>query len=92
MGYEGNPISQGMSGISNATVEWEKALRAGHVEHFNDPILKHHNSNCLAVRKESGTRIEKNGKVLGIYACLNAYSQWKTIEATGLGEIGILYI
>ncbi|HYF69099.1 MAG TPA: terminase large subunit [Ohtaekwangia sp.] len=91
-GYQGNPISQGMNGISNATVEWEKALRAGQVEHFGDPILKYHNSNCLAVRKEQGTRIEKNGKVLGVYACLNAWSQWLTIQANGGSEIGILYI
>lgn len=80
-GYVGNPISQGMNGIANATAEWEKELRAGKVEHFGDPILAYHNSNCLAVKKEAGTRIEKNSKVLGIYACLNAWSQWKTISA-----------
>lgn len=91
-GYQGNPISQGVSGISNATDEWEKLLRAGQVEHFNNPILKWQNSNCLAVRKEAGTRLEKNPKVLGIWACLNAISQWKTMEAEGIGNIGILYI
>lgn len=80
-GYVGNPISQGMNGIANATAEWEKALRAGEIEHFGDPILAWQNSNCLAVKKEAGTRIEKNSKVLGIYACLNAWSQWKTITA-----------
>jgi phage terminase large subunit-like protein len=82
LGYTGNPISQGLQGISNATTEYEKALRAGEVEHFGNPILKWMNSNCLAVRKEAGTRIEKNGKVLGIYAILNAWSQWRTIAAT----------
>lgn len=81
-GYEGNPISQGMSGISNATLEWEKALRAEQVEHFGNPILAWMNSNCLAVQKEQGTRIEKNPKVLGIYAILNAWSQWLTKKAT----------
>lgn len=91
-GYQGNPISQGVSGISNATDEWEKLLRAGQIEHFNNPVLRWMNSNCLAVRKEAGTRLEKNPKVLGIWACLNAIAQWKTIEATGIGEIGILYI
>lgn len=91
-GYQGNPISQGVSGISNATDEWEKLLRAGQVEHFNNPILKWQNSNCLAVRKEAGTRLEKNPKVLGIWACLNAIAQWKTVEANGLGELGIVYI
>lgn len=81
-GYQGNPISQGLNGISDATTEWEKMLRAGQIEHFNNPILAWMNSNCLAVKKESGTRIEKNPKVLGIYACLNAVAQMKTIEAT----------
>jgi phage terminase large subunit-like protein len=80
-GYQGNPISQGLNGISDATTEWEKMLRAGQIEHFNNPILAWMNSNCLAVRKETGTRIEKNPKVLGIYACLNALAQMKTIEA-----------
>lgn len=81
-GYEGNPISQGLSGIASPTDEWEKMLRSGKIEHFNNPILKFHNSNCLAVRKESGTRLEKNGKVLGIWACINALAQYKSISAT----------
>jgi phage terminase large subunit-like protein len=80
-GYTGNPISQGLNGISNATEEWEKLLRAGQIEHFGNPILRWMNSNCLAVRKEAGTRIEKNPKVYGIYACLNALAQWKLINA-----------
>lgn len=80
-GIQGNPISQGLNGISNATVEWEKYLRAGEVEHFGDPILKWMNSNCMAVRKESGIRLEKNGRVLGVYACLNAISQYLTISS-----------
>lgn len=91
-GYTGNPISQGLSGISNATTEWEKFLRDAKVEHFDDPILAWHNSNCLAIRKEAGTRIEKSSKVLGVYAVLNAWSQWKTIEATGMGTLGIIAI
>jgi phage terminase large subunit-like protein len=81
LGYEGNPISQGLSGIADATMEWEKLLRAGQVEHFNDEILRVMNSNCLAIRKEAGTRVEKSSRVLGIYACLDAIAQWKTIEA-----------
>lgn len=91
-GYQGNPISQGLNGISNSTEEWEKLLRAGQIDHFNNPILKWMNSNCMAIRKEAGTRIEKNPKVLGIYACLNAIAQWKTINAEGGTSIGILYI
>lgn len=92
MGYEGNPISQGLTGIAVSTDFWEKSLRNGKIDHFNNPILKFHNSNCLAVRKEAGTRVEKNSKVLGVYACLNAISQYLTIGANGPGEIGILYI
>lgn len=80
-GFEGNPLSQGMNGIANATSEWEKLLRAGQVEHFNDEILRWMNSNCLAIKKEAGTRVEKSSRVLGIYACLNAVAQWKTMEA-----------
>jgi phage terminase large subunit-like protein len=82
-GYTGNPISQGISGIANATDEWEKLLRSGQIEHFGNPVLRWQNSNCMAVRKEVGTRIEKNPKVFGIWACLNAVSQWKIINADG---------
>jgi len=81
LGYTGNPISQGLQGISNPTAEWEKILRAFHVEHFDNPVLRWQSSNCLVVRKEAGIRLEKNGNVLGVYACLNALSQMLTIEA-----------
>lgn len=92
-GYEGNPISQGMAGIAAPTDAWEKMLRSGKVDHFNNPILKFHNSNCLADRKETGTRLQKNPKVLGIYACIDAVAQWQTVEANGgSSEIGIVYI
>jgi phage terminase large subunit-like protein len=80
-GYEGNPISEGLSSISTPTDAWEKMLRSAQIEHFNDPILKWHNSNCLAVRKEAGIRLEKNGKVLGIWACIMAVAQWQTVAA-----------
>src|SRR5690606_18338386 len=79
-GYQGNPISQGLISMSEPTREWEKLLRAGQIEHFGNPILTWMNSNCLAVRKEAGTRIEKSQNVLGIYACLNAVAQWKSVE------------
>jgi phage terminase large subunit-like protein len=91
-GYTGNSISQGLSGIANATDEWEKLIRAGKVEHFGNPILRWMNSNCMAVRKEAGTRLEKNPSVLGIWACINAVAQWKTAEAEGVGELGIIFI
>lgn len=80
-GYEGNPISQGVIGVGDPTSEWEKLLRAGKVEHFGNPILAWMNSNCIAFRKEQGIRIEKSQNVLGIYACINAIAQWKTISA-----------
>jgi phage terminase large subunit-like protein len=89
-GYQGQPIAQGVAGIAAATEEWEKLLRAGKVEHFGHPILKYQNSHCLAVRKEAGTRIEKNGEVLGVYACLNALAQWKSIKATDMDDKLIL--
>lgn len=91
-GYTGNSISQGLAAIASPTDEWEKLLRAGDIEHFNNPILKWMNSNCSAVKKPAGTRIEKSGKVLGIYAAINALAQWKTIAAGPSSEIGILYI
>jgi phage terminase large subunit-like protein len=86
LGYEGNPISQGLNGIANATMEWEKLLRAEQVEHFNDEILRWMNSNCLAIKKEAGTRVEKSSRVLGIYACINAIAQWKTIESEEMDD------
>ena len=91
-GYQGNPVGQGVSAMASPTQEYEKLLRSGQVEHFNDPILRWMNSNCLAIRKEAGTRIEKNPKVLGIYSCLNAISQWKEVSANGGTEIGIVFI
>jgi phage terminase large subunit-like protein len=84
LGYVGNPISQAVGGISNATSEWEKELKGNKIEHFNNPILTWMNSNCTVIRKEKGIRVEKSPRVLGIYACLNAWSQWKTIEANGV--------
>jgi phage terminase large subunit-like protein len=82
-GYEGNPIAEALGSISTPTDAWEKMLRSTQVEHFSDPILKWQNSNCLAVRKEAGTRLEKNGKVLGIWACVLAVAQWQTVGANG---------
>lgn len=90
LGHVGNPISQGLTGIANATAEYEKAVRAGEVEHFGNPILAWMNSNCLAVRKEAGTRITKHDKVLGVYAILNAWSQWKDVGSVPtLGILGL---
>jgi phage terminase large subunit-like protein len=92
LGYQGNAISQGMQSIAGPTDEWEKLIRSKQVDHYGDPILRYMNSNCMAVRKESGVRLEKNGKVTGIWACIDAIAQWKSIDANGSQEIGILYI
>lgn len=92
LGITGEPISQAMGSIASPTEEWRKLLNAGEIEHFNDPILAYQNSHCLAIRKEQGSRIEKNSKVLGIYAAINALAQWKTVAADAPGEIGILYL
>lgn len=89
-GYEGNPISQSVNGITSSTTEWEKALRAHEIEHFGNPVLAWQNSNCLAVKKEIGIRIEKSAKVFGIYAILNAWAQWKTIAATESNDKNIM--
>lgn len=91
LGYTGNPISHGLQGISTPTVIWEEMAAAGQMEHFGNPVLAWMNSNCLAKRKDNDIRLEKSGsKVVGIYAAINAVAQWKTIEAGGGGEIGII--
>jgi hypothetical protein len=64
-------------------------LHAGEVEHFNNPILKWQKSNCLAVRKPTGTRIEKTPSVIGIYACLNAIYVWKKHPEINIGILSI---
>lgn len=92
-GFIGNPIGQALGQIATPTEEWRKMLNAGEVDHGGDPILSWQNSNCLADRKEQGSRIHKNGKVLGIYACINAVAQWRTVEADGINApIGIIYV
>jgi phage terminase large subunit-like protein len=83
LGYVGNPLSQGLASLAQPTDHWEKLIRSGKAEHFNNPVLKWMNSNCLAVRKEVGTKIENNPKVYGISACINAIAQWDLISAEG---------
>lgn len=92
-GHTGAPISHGLQGISTPTVIWEEMLNAGAMEHFGNPVLAWQNSNCMAKRKENDIRLEKSGSnVVGIYAAINALAQWKTIEADGGGDIGIIVI
>lgn len=92
-GIIGNPISQAVGGIGTPTSQWEDILTAGIVEHYANPVLAWMNGNCNVIRKEAGIRVEEIGsKTVGISACINALAQWKTIDASGVGEIGILYI
>jgi phage terminase large subunit-like protein len=86
-GIEGNPISHGYQGISTPTSTWEELILSAKAEHFNNPVLAWMNSNCMAVRKDHDIRLEKSGsRVVGIYACINALAQWKTVEAEGLSD------
>jgi phage terminase large subunit-like protein len=82
LGYTGQPLSQGLSSLAQPTDHWEKLIRSGKAEHFNNPVLKWMNSNCMATRKEAGTKIDNNPKVYGISACINAVAQWDLIAAT----------
>lgn len=86
MGFQGNPLSQGLIGTTNPTDEWEKLLRQYQIEHYGNPLLAWMNSNCMAVRKQSGIRLEKSARVNGIYAAIDALAQWKSISATELDD------
>lgn len=74
-GYTGESVSQGVLTISAPTTEWEKLFIARKMEHYGNPVLSWANSNCMVVRKEQGIRIEKNQKVLPVYACVNALTR-----------------
>lgn len=92
-GYECNPISQGYSGISTPTIEWEKILTAKQVEHFNNPLLAWMNQQCEVVRKDNEIKLAKaGGKNVGIHASINALAQWMTVDATPEEEAGITEI
>src|SRR5688572_3776007 len=81
-GYQSGNQSHGSQQITTPTLIWEELITSGKCEHFGNPILAWMNSNCMAVRKNNDIRLEKSGsKVVGIYAAINAISQWKTNEA-----------
>jgi hypothetical protein len=42
------------------------------------------------VRKEQGVRLTKSAKVLGIYACINAVAEWRTVTANDMDDKLIL--
>jgi len=92
LGYVGQSLSQGLASLAQPTDHWEKLIRSGKADHFNNPVLKWMNSNCMATRKEAGTKIDNNPKVYGISACINAVAQWDLIDAQGGKEIGIVFI
>lgn len=74
-GFHGQGISQAVNTISAPTTQWEQMFLARKMDHYGNPVLAWSNSNCMVVRKEQGIRIEKNQKVLPIYACLNALTR-----------------
>lgn len=90
-GFQGNPISHGVQGISTPTQAWEELILSGEAEHFNNPVLGWMNSNCLAKRKDNDIRIEKSGsKVVGIYGAINALAEYKTFGQNA--NIGIIFL
>lgn len=95
-GYECNPISQGYSGISTPTIEWEKLLLAKQIEHFGNPLLAWMNQQCEVVRQgKNGNEVKlqkAKGKNVGIHAAINALAQWMTIDAEPEEEAGIDYV
>lgn len=87
-GIRVNPISQGYSGISTPTKEWEALLTAGQIEHFGNPVLAWQNMNTMVNRnKEQEIRVEKSGgRTAGITACINALAQYKIWQAGNQGD------
>lgn len=86
-GFQVTTLSQAVNGIGTPTAEWEKLFIGSKIEHFGNPVLAWANSNCMIVRKEAGMRIEKNQKVLPIYACINALAEQMTMAGQTMGEM-----
>jgi len=81
-GLQANPISQSYRGLSEPTKEWEALATKCEIEHFNNPVIKWMNSNCMVLRKGNDVMLEKlQGRISGIRAGIHALAQWKTIEA-----------
>lgn len=92
-GYECNPISQGYSGISTPTIEWENLFTAKQMEHFNNPLLAWMNQQCEVVRNGSEIKLLKaSGRNCGIHAGINALAQWMTVDALPDEDAGITEI
>lgn len=92
-GFTGNAISQAVGGIGTPTSQWEDILTAHEVDHFDNPVLGWMNGNCNVIRKKAGIRVEEKGSMtVGISAAINAVAEWKTFEAGGSHEFGIVYL
>ena len=87
-GIKVESISQGYSGISTPTKEWEALLTDGKIEHFGNPVLAWMNLNTMVNRnKELEIRVDKSGGLTaGITASINALARWKDWQAKNLGD------
>lgn len=78
-GIEFNPISQGYKVMSEPTFAWEGLLTDGKIEHFNNPVLRWTNSNCMVKRNGDDIKLERNAfRTAGIVCAINALAQWKS--------------
>lgn len=80
-GIRCNPISQGYRSQSVPTKAWEELLIGGHIEHFNNPVLKWMNLNTSIARSKDGdVRVNRVGGInAGITASVQALAQHKSI-------------
>jgi phage terminase large subunit-like protein len=79
-GIELNPISNGYKASSVPTSSWEAEVLHEHIEHFNNPVLRFMNSNCMVKRNGDDVKVERSGsRTCGIIACINALAQWKSV-------------
>lgn len=78
-GIEFNPISQGYKVMSEPTFAWEGLLTDGKIEHFNNPVLRWTNSNCMVKRNGDDIKLERNAfRTAGMVCAINALAQWKS--------------
>jgi phage terminase large subunit-like protein len=83
-GLECNPISQGYKSVSEPTLAWEALVTAGQTEHFDNPVLRWSNSNCMVKRNGDNVQVERRGSLTApIVNCVNALAQWKTFANQG---------
>lgn len=82
-GVKMNPIKKSYQDLDTPTKEWEKILHAGHVEHFNNPVLSWMNLNTMVNKSKDGEIrvIKSGGRTSGIVAGVNALAQWLSFKA-----------